>query len=254
MPRVYSYNFASKGAKTLSKALGWPRICHQASKFRGNFKPWVLNWGGLEMPPHVRACKVINPPEAIHMVNDKLEFFRLLEGQGLTPKWWTDRAEVEAWMAENEGKLIVARTVLRGHGGQGIHISDHPLRLPNAPLYVRYMKKKEEYRVHVFDNQVIDVQQKKRRLEVPDDQVDWRVRNHSRGFVYARENVEAPACVLGASLTAMRTTDLTFGAVDVIWNESKDRAYVLEINSAPGLEGSTVEKYVEAIKNFIVRK
>jgi glutathione synthase/RimK-type ligase-like ATP-grasp enzyme len=42
----------------------------------------------------------------------------------------------------------------------------------------------------------------------------------------------------------MLASGLDFGAVDVIWNERQQRAYVLEINSAPGLEGTTIDDYV----------
>jgi D-alanine-D-alanine ligase-like ATP-grasp enzyme len=45
---------------------------------------------------------------------------------------------------------------------------------------------------------------------------------------------------------------LDFGAVDVIWNEKQQRAYVLEVNTAPGLEGQTVDDYARGIKeNFL---
>jgi D-alanine-D-alanine ligase-like ATP-grasp enzyme len=40
---------------------------------------------------------------------------------------------------------------------------------------------------------------------------------------------------------------LNFGAVDVIYNEKENKYYVLEVNTAPGLSGTTLEKYVDAI-------
>jgi D-alanine-D-alanine ligase-like ATP-grasp enzyme len=36
---------------------------------------------------------------------------------------------------------------------------------------------------------------------------------------------------------------LDFGAVDIIYNAKRNECYVLEVNTAPGLEGTTVEKY-----------
>jgi D-alanine-D-alanine ligase-like ATP-grasp enzyme len=44
---------------------------------------------------------------------------------------------------------------------------------------------------------------------------------------------------------------LDFGAVDVIYNRAQDKAYVLEVNTAPGLEGSTLDNYVEAIQKVL---
>ena len=43
---------------------------------------------------------------------------------------------------------------------------------------------------------------------------------------------------------------LDFGAVDVIYNVHHKKAYVLEVNTAPGLEGTTLEVYARAISNF----
>jgi D-alanine-D-alanine ligase-like ATP-grasp enzyme len=90
------------------------------------------------------------------------------------------------------------------------------------------------------------VQQKKRRHD--HDNPNWQVRNHANGFIYARSDVNPPAAVLDAAKKALAATGLDFGAVDVIWNQHAGRAFVLEINTAPGLEGTTVEEYKEFFK------
>jgi D-alanine-D-alanine ligase-like ATP-grasp enzyme len=77
--------------------------------------------------------------------------------------------------------------------------------------------------------------------------VDWKVRNHAGGFIYSHQNIEVPHDVIEQALFAYYETGLDFGAVDVIWNEREGKAYVLEINTAPGLEGTTLTKYKEAI-------
>ena len=41
---------------------------------------------------------------------------------------------------------------------------------------------------------------------------------------------------------------LDFGAVDVLWNERQQKAYVCEVNTAPGLEGITLDNYLKEIK------
>jgi D-alanine-D-alanine ligase-like ATP-grasp enzyme len=49
--------------------------------------------------------------------------------------------------------------------------------------------------------------------------------------------------VRAQAFKAMASSALDFVAVDVVWNEHEKQAYVLEINTAPGLEGATVESY-----------
>ena len=52
----------------------------------------------------------------------------------------------------------------------------------------------------------------------------------------------------------LKELGLDFGAVDVIWNEHESKAYVLEINTAPGLEGSTVEDYKEFFNRAVTER
>jgi glutathione synthase/RimK-type ligase-like ATP-grasp enzyme len=107
------------------------------------------------------------------------------------------------------------------------------------------VKKQDEYRVHVGkrgnESIIIDVQQKRRRHDHAEP--NFRVRNLANGFIYAREGVNPPECVFDFAKRALACCDLDFGAVDVIYNAREGRAYVLEINTAPGITGTTVERY-----------
>ncbi len=69
-------------------------------------------------------------------------------------------------------------------------------------------------------------------------------------FVFARGGVEAPEDVKTQAIEAIRALGLAFGAVDVIWNEKQQKAYVLEVNTAPGLCGQTLEDYANAMQNL----
>jgi D-alanine-D-alanine ligase-like ATP-grasp enzyme len=52
--------------------------------------------------------------------------------------------------------------------------------------------------------------------------------------------------VTSEAIKAVNCLGLYFGAADVIWNDKEQRAYVLEVNTAPGLEGTTLENYANA--------
>jgi glutathione synthase/RimK-type ligase-like ATP-grasp enzyme len=80
-------------------------------------------------------------------------------------------------------------------------------------------------------------------LETATEDVNWQVRNHHNGFVFTRSGFDTPEAVSKAAMDAMRILGLDFGAVDVVYNSRENRAYVLEVNTAPGLEGSTVDDY-----------
>lgn len=140
----------------------------------------------------------------------------------------------------------MGRTKLNGHSGAGIVLAAREEDVPeNCPLYVKYIKKVAEYRVHVAFGKVIDVQHKRKRVDYVGD-VDYAVRNHHTGWVYCRDGVDSNATLEHQAITACSLLGLDFGAVDIIYNKHKDAYYVLEVNTAPGLEGTTVEKYANA--------
>jgi glutathione synthase/RimK-type ligase-like ATP-grasp enzyme len=198
---------------------------------------------------------MLNSPEVITKVTDKLEFFRHMSeaDHTLVPKFWTDAESIP-----DSAFPVVCRTVLNGHSGRGIVIAQTRDELVYAPLYVKYMKKQTEYRVHVGRQvgnpnliETIAIQRKARSRSVPQSQVNWEVRTHENGFVFARQNVTPPTRVTDAARKALELTGLDFGAVDVIDNENKGKAYVLEINSAPGMEGQTVDDYAKYFTSII---
>ena len=140
---------------------------------------------------------------------------------------------------------VVARTILRGHSGNGIVMLSSNQDQVNAPLFTQYVKKKDEYRVHVFKEKPFFVQRKARKSSV--ETPNWQIRNLAGGFIYARQELDVPECVEDVALKVFERTGLDFGAVDIIYNERENQFYVLEVNTAPGLEGTTLQKYAEAI-------
>jgi glutathione synthase/RimK-type ligase-like ATP-grasp enzyme len=138
--------------------------------------------------------------------------------------------------------------VLNGHSGRGIVVAATPDGLVQAPLYVEYVPKQDEYRIHVFNNEVIATQRKARRHDV--ENPNWKIRNHANGFVFARDGVVAPPLVLEQSIMAVAALGLDFGGVDVVFNRNRNMAYVLEVNSACGLEGQTVNDYANALQRI----
>lgn len=171
-----------------------------------------------------------------------------------TPSFTTSTGQAYCWL--EDGYQVVARTILNGNSGAGIVLlSEDNLGEPavNAPLYVKYVPKKQEYRVHVFRNEVVDVQRKARRHDVEDKDVNWKIRNHSNGFIFARGEAlgDVPEDVLKQSKLAVAACGLDFGAVDVIFSDKEQAAYVLEINSAPGLSGATLDGYVQRFRELM---
>ena len=159
------------------------------------------------------------------------------------PEWTTDYDTALEWI--NNGKTVFCRTLTRAHSGRGIHIASISDELVDAPLYTQYIKKQKEFRVHVFRNEVIDLQEKRRSTNSPDS--DFLIRNHANGFVFCRDDIIEPTDLRATALSAVAALGLDFGAVDIIYNAYYDKCYALEVNTAPGLEGTTLDSYSKAI-------
>jgi len=233
----------SKGAKKLARALKG-RVIHQVQPSPGPGDV-VINWGDSEC----RFQDPLNRPEAIRLISNKRLAFDVFSSAGVPiPRYATNKRDV-TWKG-----VTVVRNKLTGHSGEGIEIHEDPSKLPDAPLYVEYVKKEQEYRIHVGKNNgtvvVIAEQRKARSNDVPKEQVNWAVRSHKNGFVYVRQGFTTPDCVLEAAAQALSASGLDFGAVDVIHNKKENKAYVLEINTAPGLEGQTIDDYAAFFRGF----
>ena len=243
--RVIPYRAGSRAATALSRAVGGTCLkVDGTSRFRPRQDDVIINWGNTNNPELVQHADYngVNLREA----SNKREFFviqRAANNEEIVPPFWTNRNDIP-----DDAFPVVCRTSLSGHSGEGIVIAAARENLVDAPLYVKYIKKQDEYRIHVGrrgdQSIIISVQRKARSRAVPDDQVNWQVRNHANGFIYMRGDVNPPQQVLDYAKRALEATNLTFGAVDVIWNAHAQRAYVLEINTAPGLEGTTLDDYV----------
>lgn len=250
---IYSYSQGSEGAKELAKALGIKRLRHDGnSKWQGGKDKVLINWGSSQLPEQFTfgGTKIINHPNDIGNMSNKLLAFRLFSGHGVSvPPWTEGLKEAQRWL--NDGKTVFARTILQGHSGNGIVIMepDHPdTHDTRAQLYTMYIPKDSEYRVHVCNGQVILVQRKGLSKEFQGQKdVNWKIRNLANGFIFAREGIDPPQAVLDQAVGALRASKLHFGAVDVIYNSKRKEAYVLEVNCAPGLVGSTIEDYSKAL-------
>ena len=249
---IYPYKAGSNSARDLAQALGVRRISHTNSRFRGRADKTVINWGGSRTPDEVNNCRVINPSDAVRRASDKLEFFT--NANCRTPEWTTDRMEAIGWW--DSGAIVVERHILNGNSGAGIRLASRESEtvVRDAPLYTKYVPKRHEYRIHVFGGEVMDIQRKARRQDVPDEQVDWKIRNNDNGFIFARNEGalgDVPADVLDQARQAINNLGLDFGAADVIFNEHRQEAFVLEVNTAPGLSGTTLDNYVAAFRGLL---
>lgn len=250
--KLIAYNKASNSAKLLAEALGVRRVSHVGPPI--TVKDTLINWGASALPPRVTAAIIVNTPAAIATAANKLESFIAMMDTVNVPMFTASFEMAREWL--RDGTTVVARTKLNGHSGEGLVILD-PERIKEqqddfvrAPLYTQYVKKSQEYRIHVHKGQAFFVQRKARNFEVANENVNWQVRNHANGFIYANVDVEVADEAKAQAVAACAALGLDFGAVDIIRSTARGEWLVLEVNTAPGLSGTTLDKYVEQFKEY----
>ena len=210
----------------------------------------ILNWGATHAPvSNDGDFYGFNLPNNVKIAANKLlTFQQLATDKNINQLDWTTDPDIARCWVRDDGELVVARTVLTGNSGEGIVLCDDEdtIEALHAPLYVKYKKKRKEFRVHVFHSQVIDVTEKRKQRDY-EGEVNTKIRNHGNGWVFCREDLDIPHDLYEQALWAVDCLGLDFGAVDIIWNQREDKSYVLEVNTAPGLEGTTLNNYVQAI-------
>lgn len=251
---IYPYKDGSESVHNLKVALGAKVIRTEGSNFKGKPSKNVINWGSSSITnTEVMKCNVLNKPDAVKIASNKELLFNQLQPLNTInlPDFTTDIQVARGWL--DEGETIVVREKLTGHSGEGIVlITDNTqweaYNFNNAKLLVKYVPKKAEFRVHVFNGAVLYVQKKGfREGEKP---YSFKIQNKANGFIFIQTGFETPECVIEQAVLAVQASGLDFGAVDIIYNDYRKKAYVLEINTAPGLEGNSVTNYSEAFSSF----
>lgn len=251
---IFPYKAESESAMLLAKELGVKRLKRENSAYKYKKGDIIINWGCTGRLPHIpEDAIIINPFLNVACATNKAIAFDKLVNTVRIPDYTDDPVVVYEWL--KNGKTVVGREKVNGYGGEGIVLIepediDDIEDIPVCPLYTMYVPKKSEYRVHVAYGRVVSVARKTLKKDHPNkNEVDWRIRNLDGGFIFAYWNEKhkeeerhcCPVDVSREATKAVTALGLDFGAVDVIYNEKYGRAYVLEVNTAPGLgEGIAV--------------
>lgn len=248
------YKFGSASAKALQLNSGG--LVRRLSRrklplLKYNSNNLYINWGCTSFPlgsPYPLQIMCLNRPNNVLLATNKLLTLRGMVASAIKCPTFT----VDKQVAVNWNCPVIGRTDLFGTGGKDAYYFSNSDELNQSnldfKLFLKYINKTHEYRVHVFMDEAICIQQKRKRLG---QGADYKIRNHDRGWVFCRKDIDNPPVdLINQSVNAVNRLGLDFGAVDVVWDSRTDEIAVLEINTAPGIQGSTVVNYLDAIKRI----
>lgn len=123
--------------------------------------------------------------------------------------------------------------------------SDLLAGLEKGDFYTEFTPMDDEFRVHVIKGLVVRIGKKVPRTS----NYNLRFRSWNAGWRIAYSvdwrTDELVTLLRGTARRAISAVDYDFGAVDIGIRSHDKRAVVFEVNSAPGLEGGTIERYAE---------
>ena len=186
---------------------------------------------------------------------NKLYQYNWFKEQGLSAlEFTTDKDQALTWI--NDGLTVFGRKYLNSSCGKGIEVFEDgegwgiPICFSECKVFTKYKKKKREFRVHVFKDQVVSVTEKKRKKGW-DNERDTKIRNLANGYVFCQQVSDEPEGLRQLALSAAMVSPSDFRGVDIGYNEKSNDLFVIEVNSAPGIQGSNLDKYTQTIINYV---
>lgn len=267
-------------------------------------KKIIIGWGtkvdeDVTIPNDVF---VLNHPNSIKLNRNKMESSKKLANalniNGVTKVAKIVTADRVKEEYINNGiltKPLIGRKKFH-QGGKGFWECPTSAQLENAiksgaQYFQEMIPVKDEYRLHVFGNEIIHAVKKTQRTD-EEFETEWVEDEFNRQKdLWAKNNVgefnenqakamlkrqAKSACAGGANMVlrsnklgwkfkivktwntaltelaiaAVKALNLDFGAVDCCIDVNNN-PYIFEVNTGPGLEGTSFEKYVEAFKKAI---
>lgn len=256
MAKVYVYcPRRSTSAFDLAEALGAERLrrfdgldfWNKGKRFSPAEDSVIVCWG--TSLPELDGIRVLNNMEA--PLNKYQEWEKLVLARIPSPK-----------MTKSDGFHGVAAYKRSGYVGRtfnhtgGLDI----LEKTEAPDYFTFKEIfTQEYRIHSFNGKSIRAGKKIPRegFTPVETEADWKpgllhpwVRSYDGGWKISYETFASTADMRMLAHKAVKALGLTFGAVDMA-QRPDGSLVVLEVNTAPGIEGNTLNTYVRAISKWV---
>lgn len=247
---IAPYKMASESARFLQALLKKRgHKCLRIRKPRLGHKGILVNWG-----KHGKFGKtqldVLNNPLCVATARNKITCLGILQVHKVScvPNTIYHK-EAKEW--QKNGKVVYERHTVTGQEGAGIKVVMPDQKLnENVRLYTQRIPAKEEWRLHVFFDDVITWAKKMKKNGMKGNKF---VKNSENGYVYAHKVAEPDDKMKELAKKAVRLMGLDFGAVDIL-RKGDGTCYVLEVNTAPGLDTATATAYINALERAYENK
>ncbi len=205
----------------------------------------VLRWGSTESFSRLRSRLELNSLEAVTNASNKKRMMEILVASGIpTPKILfspsTQSTEVVDEYRDDSGGFFI-----RG-ANQEVRYDDE-VRTGDLYVSMSVENKRREYRVHVFNGEVIAIYEK-----IPNDPENTKLfKAHNCHFeLKNKDNCKLNLANQQVCIDAVNRLGLLFGGVDVLRDKDKN-IFISEVNSAPALNSTNIDRYITKITEYV---
>lgn len=265
----------------------------------------IIGWGAKTTKAvDFGKTTVFNHPNAIRVNRNKFEALKLMQAAKVAVAPFVAADDILADMKKAKPTVqlpLIARTNFHQGGNEFFtcltktHVLDTVAilqkRLEKAGYFQNYIDVKDEYRLHIFNGELIVAARKTPRDNIEEaykeqqaekigamadkkgEKLDKKtldfalnyqagkiagpdniIKSNTRGYKFVPVAVNKVAAnLIEEAKKAVKALGLAFGAVDCVL-DSDGKAWVLEVNSGPGLEGTAFDAYVTAFKKLLTPK
>lgn len=279
--------------KRLAEALG---AKHGKTKPADKKSTIVIGWGcKTKESVNLKQHSVINHPDKIRKNRNKFSALDILKKAGVPVADFVSSNDVLTALAAARNTInlpLVGRKKYH-QGGKEFWTCLTKVQIKRAidqgaEYFQNYLSIVDEYRLHVFQGKVINMQKKTERKNMAgafkeqhgtrianiadknkvnlDEQTmnyvldnlgkreehpDQIIKSNTRGWKFSQIKT-AKAELKEAAVNAVKAIGLDFGAVDCCIIED-GKPFIIEVNTGPGLQGSSFDAYVTAFKEAIAK-
>jgi len=256
----------------------------------------VIGWGTKHGSPinFTPNTKMLNHPNSIRENRNKFEALKQLQAKEVSVAKFMDADDTTATLINNTIPLPVIGRTKYHQGGKGFWMCPTATHVrtaieDGAQYFQALIEIKDEYRIHVFNDDVIyavkkvkrtpeefeeafiedEMARQKKLAEKNNNPFDeatallmlkrqaknatagganMMIRSNKLGWKFSKVNT-VPTEISTEAIKAVKALCLNFGAVDCCVDD-KGKVFIIEVNTGPGLEGTTFDNYVEAFNKF----
>jgi hypothetical protein len=282
---LYYSGATDKTGMELVKALGITGGTEMPDKT----KTIVIGWGAKTAKSvDLGKAQVYNHPNSIRVNRNKMESMALMMENKVAVAPFVDAEKVATELAKAKPSItlpLIGRTTFHQGGNEFFtcltktHVLETVKTLKNlkkSGYFQNYIDVKDEYRLHIFNGQLIVaakkvprdnleaayVEQQAEKIDAMAAKKGVKLDKATMDFAlgYQANKISGPDQIIKSNTRGykfahvdaknVKALGLCFGAVDCVL-DANGKAWVLEVNTGPGLEGTTFDAYVAAFKKLL---